>query len=463
MKRWIATTLLLLTPFPALAAEPQPSPAPLTLTDALSQALTSNPRLEEARAAVARARGEKRGARAEGRPSLDASAGQVFQGPSQSGPIKVNSTHQFEANLDLTVPIDSNGRIKAGKRGAAQAEKAALARAEGEAQRLVLDVTEAYLNAGQALQETTLVSELRRLNEERLRVARVRLTAGVAAPLEVSQTEADYADAVQREIEAQSRLRQVSATLNTLIGRPAAAPLVLATDQRGSEGVRERGSEGGNTAGSTPNAQGPRPNAQRPTLPTLEAATPEEARSIGLARPDLRAMRADVGQADAGVDAARAARRPLAGISGNLVKRSPATFLGSWAWSLGASLAQSIFDGGRSRARVEQARADRARAGAALAEAERRADEQVEQSRVGLDAAEKRLAAEDQRVIAARDALDVARKRHAAGIAPALEVTEAETVLTRARTDALTARFEAARSRVRLAYAAGLAYPETVR
>jgi outer membrane protein TolC len=111
---------------------------------------------------------------------------------------------------------------------------------------------------------------------------------------------------------------------------------------------------------------------------------------------------------------------------------------------------------------VEQARADRARAGAVLAEAERRADEQVEQSRVGLDAAEKRLAAEDQRILAAREALDVAQKRHAAGIAPALEVTEAETVLTRARTDALTARFEAARSRVRLAYAAGLAYPETV-
>jgi outer membrane protein TolC len=187
---------------------------------------------------VAHAKGEKRGARAEGRPSVDASVGQVFQGPTQSGPLKVNSTHQFEANLDLTVPIDANGRIKAGKRAAAQAERAALARAEGEAQRLVLDVTEAYLNAGQAEQETTLVSELRALNAERLHVARVRLAAGVAAPLEVSQTEADYADAVQSEIEAQSRLRQVAATLNILIGRPAAAPLVPAgSEERGSEGA----------------------------------------------------------------------------------------------------------------------------------------------------------------------------------------------------------------------------------
>src|SRR5262249_41268244 len=136
----------------------------------------------------------------------------------------------------------------------------------------------------------------------------VRLTAGVAAPLEVSQTEADYADAVQSEIEAQGRLRQVSATLNTLIGRPAAAPLMLATEGGTSEGASGREQ---NAQGPTPKAQGLTPNAQRPSLPTLDATTAEEARALGLARPDLRALRADVAQADAGVDSARASRRPL--------------------------------------------------------------------------------------------------------------------------------------------------------
>ena len=86
----------------------------------------------------------------------------------------------------------------------------------------------------------------------------------------------------------------------------------------------------------------------------------------------------------------------------------------------------------------------------------------MEQARVGVQAAEKRLAAEDQRVAAATDALALARKRHDVGMAPALEVTEAETTLTRARTDALTARFDVQRAQVRLAYAAGVVYPETV-
>lgn len=75
---------------------------------------------------------------------------------------------------------------------------------------------------------------------------------------------------------------------------------------------------------------------------------------------------------------------------------------------------------------------------------------------------DERLAAEDRRVVAATDALSVARKRLDVGMAAALEVTEAATVLARARTDELTARFAVQRAQVRYAYAAGVAYPETV-
>ena len=179
-------------------------------------------------------------------------------------------------------------------------------------------------------------------------------------------------------------------------------------------------------------------------------------------RPDLRALRADVAQADSGIDSAKAGRKPRLGLNGSLVERLPETLLGGFAWSLGASLFQSIFDGGRTKARVEQARADRQRAGAVLAEAERQADAQIEQAQAGLEAAEKRQSAEEQRVIAASDSLSIAQRRFDVGTAPQLEVTEAATTLTRAKTDALTAGFDAQRARVRLAYAVGTAYPETV-
>jgi outer membrane protein TolC len=456
MKARFAITLLVLATLPALGSEGLPSqstPAQqaaaalsptgnqtptanedaLTLPRALALALATSRRLAEARSGVALAQGQKRGARAEGRPSLSATAGESVQGPTRG---LISRSRQFEGNLDLNVPIDTNGRVRAGKRGAGHAEQAARARVDAEAQRLVLDVTEAYLDSLQARDEVGLVSELRRLNEERLRVARVRVASGIAQPLELSETEADLAQAVHREIEAGARVRQRTATLNTLIGRPAAAPLVLVELAPGS-------APAGGAA-------------------SVDGMTPEQARSVGLQWPDLKALRAEVARAEAGVAGARAARRPALGLGGNLVERVPETFLGGFAWSLGLSLVQSIFDGGRTRARVEEARAERARAGAALAEAERLAEEQVEQARVALDAAEKRLAAEDQRVVAAGDSLDVARKQLAAGTVPALQVTEAETVLTRAKTDALTAHYEVSRSRARLAFAAGRAYPEIV-
>jgi outer membrane protein TolC len=145
-----------------------------------------------------------------------------------------------------------------------------------------------------------------------------------------------------------------------------------------------------------------------------------------------------------------------------MLRRLPETLMGGFAWSLATTIAQTLFDGGRSRAQVEAARAERDRRGGTLKEAERLAEEQVEQSRVAVEAGEKRLASEEERIQAATDALSVARKRVAAGIAPELEVTEAEAVLARAKTAQARAHFALARARAQLAFSVGRAYPQTV-
>jgi outer membrane protein TolC len=183
---------------------------------------------------------------------------------------------------------------------------------------------------------------------------------------------------------------------------------------------------------------------------------------MGLERPDLRALREDVAQANAQVDQARAARRPQISLRGSTLFRIPETLLGGFAWSLGASILQSIFDGGRNRAKVEAARAERSRRAATLAQGERDMEAQVEQARLTLDAAEKRLAAEDRRVAAAVEALEIARVRLRAGTIAPFEVTEVQTSLVRAQTDAIAARFEVARARANLAFVTGVAYPESV-
>jgi outer membrane protein TolC len=313
----------------------------------------------------------------------------------------------------------------------------ALARVENESQRLVLDVTEAYLAVLEARQRSAAANSMRTLNEERLQVARVRLTAGAGILLEETQAEWDLAQAVQNEIDADAGVRLAGARLNSLIGRPVGAPLVLAELPETS------------------------PRFVIPAAQT-EPPSPERLRELGMERPDLRALREDVRRANAEVDAARSASRPQLGLSGSFFKRIPETLMGAFSWGLGITVVHSLLDGGRARAGVESARAERTRRAAVLTEAERGMELEVETARVTLEAAEKKLAAEERRVAAATGAAQLAAQRQLAGAAAPIEVTEAQTVLTRAQTDALSARFDAARARARLAFAVGQAYPETV-
>lgn len=432
------------------------SAAPLSLPEAIARALQVSPRLDVARSAVEAARAQYRGARAQGLPSVELSVNGRFQGPERSldfsrllpqrpgvprpslpGGGILNPGQVLEPQLQGTVPLWTGGRVRAGKRAARAAEAAARLRVELERQRLVLDVTNAYLDTLEARRQVDLHASLRGLDLERLTVARVKQRAGTALPLEVSQAEADLAASIQSEVDARARTGQSGATLNSLIGRPVSAALVL-VPLPAPEGAPEL------------------------PAPRTGPLAPEQLQALGLDRPELRALREEVRRAEAGVDQARAGRRPLVQLQGSALQRIPETLLGGFVWSLGASLVQSLFDAGRSRSQVEAARADRLRARGTLRESERRAEEEVEQSRLTLDAAEQRLTADDARMAAAREALGVARTRLRAGTAAPLEVTEAETTLARAQIEGLNDRFEVARARVRLAFATGTAYPESV-
>jgi outer membrane protein TolC len=435
------------------AATQPAQPAPLTLPEAIAQALETNPRMAIAGAGVRAAKAQRDAAHAAGLPTVDLNVNPRLQAPevniiqAKNSPIPgappnltsrvLTPTKIVEGTLDVNAPLYNGGRVAAQRRAARHAGRAALARVQSEGQRLVFDVTQAYLNVLENRRQVDLAARVRELSEERLRVAQVRQRAGVALLYETLQSESDLAQAVQREIDAGARLGTTGATLNSLIGRPASTPLNVA---------------------DLPETEPTHPQL----MPESGPLTPEQLRDLGLERPDLQALREEVRRGDAEIQIARAARRPQINGFTNYLRRVPATFNGVFFWSLGASIVQSLFDGGRARAAVDQARAERSRRKAVLEDAERTADEQVEQARILLDAAEKRLAAEEKRVVAAEAGLDVARRRLRAGTAAPVEVTEAETTLARAQTDALTARFDLANARVRLAYVAGLAYPETV-
>ena len=107
------------------------------------------------------------------------------------------------------------------------------------------------------------------------------------------------------------------------------------------------------------------------TFPAIDSDSGAELRAIAdLNRPTLAAQREQINVAEANVDVARAARKPSIGASLTGALRNPASFLGRFTLGLGASIAQSLFDSGRSGYQIRQAREIVTPVAAKLAESE---------------------------------------------------------------------------------------------
>ncbi len=96
-------------------------------------------------------------------------------------------------------------------------------------------------------------------------------------------------------------------------------------------------------------------------LPTAPGVPPELPAQLLLRRPDVAAAERQVAAANANIGAARAAWLPAvnlsAGAGGAAVGLAQLVSAPTLAWSLGATLAQAVFDGGARDAAIAQARA----------------------------------------------------------------------------------------------------------
>jgi outer membrane protein TolC len=185
-------------------------------------------------------------------------------------------------------------------------------------------------------------------------------------------------------------------------------------------------------------------------------------------RPDVREAEASMAAAAARVGVARAQLLPLVRLTGNI--GTGAAGLGSLfdviSGSLFAGVSQLIFDGGRTRAQVDNAEAA---AEGALAFWRQRilgALEEVETSAVDLAAARQRVEIQGEARDAAANAALLARSQYQAGISDFRDLLQSENQLLSARNAEVAAQSERAAAFVRLTQALGggwspAAYPET--
>jgi outer membrane protein len=410
-------------PMPAAAVETEvetpTAPLRLALAEAQERARRASPRLQELDARIAAAEAEHRLARAARLPEITASAGyarfsdvpelKILEPGVGLVTIFPNIPDNYQAHLDMTVPLYTGGRIEGSVTAAEKSTEAARRSHETGSADLELEVTVAYWDLVVARQREEVLAKAIASFEAHLTDTRNLLRFGMAARNDVLAVEVERQRAELERLQAEAGAAIAQANLVRLLD------LAPGTSIEAVEGLESPG-------------QGPE---------ELEALV-----SAALAqRPERLTLLARIGAADAGVKVAQAGRKPLVGATAGYQYDQPnrnivppeEEFRDSWQVAFNVSV--DLFDGGRTAAEVARAKAQAEAARHQLKELERGIRLEVTARYVELETARAAVEVAERNVEAAQENLRVTGNRYLEGLIPSSERLDAETRLLQADLD----------------------------
>lgn len=390
---------------------------PLTLEEAVSLALRNNRAVQISTLGVDKTRNALREARSNANFTIQGNATYTrFDRVAEArfGPqtVRIGNIENRTARITLTQIIDISGLVRTAVRAAnvtLTVSELELARTRNDT---ILQVVQAYQGVARADEFVRVAEEALSNAQERLRLVRAQVDAGVAAQFDLLRAETAVAQAEQAVLNARNQRELAAAALNNLLGRDLDAPVQVVKPARLPE----------------------------ETLPPLETLTQQAYEN----RPELIAARRGVDLAQIGIETARRSLLP------NIVLTGQADFnLNTSAFNPRretytgvAVLSVPIWDGGIARAREAQARDDLQIAQLRLQQAREGVALEVRQAYLNLQDAQKRLAVAQKGLEQATEALRLARVRFEAGVSPQLEISDAELAFTQAQTNLVNAQFD---------------------
>lgn len=254
------------------------------------------------------------------------------------------------------------------------------------------------IDAEQALYAQTLAAY-----ERSLAITRNQFAVGINTRADVAQAESQYQSALAQNLDLSLQRRQLEHAIAQLLGKaPADFALPAATTASAS-------------------------NDWRPEVPVVPVGVPS---TLLERRPDVAAAEYQAAAANARIGVAKAAFFPALTLTGSTGYRGQS--LAQWfdapsrAWSLGASLAQSIFDGGLRRAQTDQAIAAYDVTVAQYRQTVLGALVEVEDNLAALRILDEEGQVQDKALAAAREAERLALNQYKAGTANYLSVVVAQ-------------------------------------
>lgn len=402
-----------------------------TLNRLVDQALANNADLRLAVARVSQAEALAREAGAAFFPEIDASGSRTTTQASTKAATYLPSSpiprirHDMFAGFTTSFELDVWGRLRRANE-AGQAGLLASTYARDAIQLSVAGLVAANYLSLRALDAQVAVSEdSLKSREDSQKLVRIRVDAGLSAPIDLLQSEGLVA-AAQAQLADQRRLRALAEhQLALIVGDPNLAL----------------------PAGNL---------SSLPMPPLPPAGLPAD---LVEHRPDVRQAEAQLIATNAQIGIAKAGYYPRFTLTGTAGSQSKAVSdllgPGSGTWSIGAGLLMPILDFGRTAARVDQAKALNEQSLIAWQNTLQTAYKDVRDAMVSLQEYETSESALATRVDRAEKTFSLSKLRYEAGQVGYLEVLDAQRNLNDARLAAIATRQARLTSAVNLFKALG--------
>lgn len=248
---------------------------------------------------------------------------------SDGGDAPSSRSESSSASLSVSYEVDLWGRLAAGRRSAQASWQASRFDLDGARLSLAARVAQAWFQVLALRVRLDIARDNLAVAERLLGIVEVRYRNGAASALDLSRQRSTVLSQRAAVLPLQEQLRQTEDALALLLAR---APQDFAVPAADFEALQ---------------------------VPEVAAGLPSE---LLTRRPDLAAAEARLAAADADVAAARAALLPSFELSGSAGWASAALVSLSQpvaSASLAASLAQTLFDGGRRQVQLELAESTR--------------------------------------------------------------------------------------------------------
>jgi outer membrane protein, multidrug efflux system len=339
-----------------------------------------------------------------------------------------NTRNLYKAGFDSSWEIDAFGGVRRSVEAASADVQASREDLRDVLVTMTGDIGMDYLSL-RALQEQLAVTrENLAAQEHSAQITKKRYDAGFASALDLANAQAQVATTKAQVPSLQSQIRQTVYGLSLLLGREPGALLAELE-----------------------------PGKPLPPVPAeIPAGLPSE---LLQRRPDIRSAEARLHAATARIGVAKADLFPRFFLNGSAGIQ--ATDLVSWSasvsrlWSIGPSMSWNLFNGGATRARIEE---NRSKADQALAEYRKAilsALKEVESAWVAFDKENERAALLSVAVENNRRAVDLANRLYAEGQSDFLSVLDAERSLYGAQQSLIGSRSQISTSLVSLYKALG--------